>query len=185
MNSQLEKISNSLSKKYDLLPWHIEFLNVLMLPKAFRPSRNEILGRFGISEGTYYYWLRHPKLNSARREFVKQYYKDDIPDVLMAMKDEAIAGNPVAAKLFLEYVDDFNKDERTKDPNEVNPVLQKGEVRIIIQQLTNKFYGSEKPTVHLVADEAQHELRGSVVLDEVVEESVPIEVDGVIRDQDI
>jgi hypothetical protein len=112
----------------------------------------------------------------ARRDFVKQYYKDDIPDVLMAIKDEAISGNPVAAKLFLEYVDDFNKDSKN-GVDETPPPIPKGEVKIIIQQLTQKFYGNKKSTVRNSKDETQYELRGSVIPDEEMADSLSGEVD--------
>lgn len=183
MNNQLATISKSLAKKYQLEEWHIELLNIVMLPKAFRPNKWQIMARLEITERVYYYWIRHPKFNDARREFVKQYFKDDIPDILMALKDEAIAGNPVAAKLFLEYVDDFNNEPGNKLLDQPPPI-PKGEIKIIINQLTNKFYGNEKPTIRDVENETKLEVRGGVVLDERGLESLPIEMGRDLGDQD-
>jgi len=114
-----------------------------MLPKALRPSRDWLIGKFNINLSQYYYWLRHPNLNAARREYVKQFYSDDIPDVLMAMKDEALAGNVHAARLFLEYVDEWDKDPRSKDPDERELPIPASEVKVIIYNLQQKFYGKK------------------------------------------
>lgn len=140
MITSLAKVEQNLVARYELEPWHLELLKYVCKPKALRPNRHFIMGKLGIGEGTYYYWLNHPKFNEARKEFVKQYYKDDVPDVLNAMKDEAIAGNPQAAKLFLEYVEDFDKDPRNFDPGGNSPIPIM-EVKQIIINLQQKFYG--------------------------------------------
>lgn len=140
MSKSLVQIEQNLAARYELEPWHIELLKYACKPKALRPNSHYIMGKLGISETVYYYWLRHPKFNDARRDFVKQYYKDDIPDVLNAMKDEAIAGNPQAAKLFLEYVDDFDKDPANFDPGGHSPIPIM-EIKNIIINLQQKFYG--------------------------------------------
>lgn len=176
----------NLAKKFHLDPRQIELMNFVMLPKAFRPHRKEIIARLGITEPTYYHWIRHPRFNDARREFVKQYYKDDIPDILMALKDEAIAGNPVAAKLFLEYVDDFNKDERKSGNNpDDSPGLLKTEVKIIINQLTQKLYGTEKQPIRDTEIETQYEFRGSSLPAEIELQGEAIEVAGQISRSDL
>lgn len=177
-------ISNHLCKKYELLPWHIEFIQYLMLPKALRPPRSYIEKKFNLTTNVYYYWLRNPKINSARKEFVKEYYKDDIPDVLLAMKDEAISGNPIAAKLFLEYVDDWNKD-KNNDNDEEKLIIPRAEVKIIIQNLTNKFYGTEKQQLRGIEIEAEPELSGSALSPENEAGTLPVEVDEGSTHQDL
>lgn len=160
MNKQLEGLARDLAKKYELEEWHMELMNMVMLPKALRPSKAYILGKLNIKEATYYHWLRHPRFNNARREFVKQYYKDDIPDVLLALKDEAVSGNVIAAKLFLEYVDDFNRDEYKRHQDELPPPMQRREAQVIINNLTQKFYGSTQPAIRTIENQTQPEFRG-------------------------
>lgn len=136
--------TKSLQKEFGLADWHVHFLHYLMLPKALRPTKQYIIRKFNISEKEYYYWLRHPGLNEARRRLVKQYFIDDIPDVVMAIKNEAMAGNERAAKLFLEYVDDWQP--KMEAPLPVSSVqLPPAEVNIIINNLHQKFYGNNQP----------------------------------------
>lgn len=137
-------IKSKIANKYDLQEWQVGLLEYLMLPKALRPHRNFLMAKFGIAESTYYYCLRNPKFNEARRDFTKQFYKDDIPDILMAMKDEAISGNERAARLFLEYIDDWNKDPRSIDPG-APQVVNIAEAKQTIINLTQKFYGTSEP----------------------------------------
>jgi len=134
-----------MQNKFGLMDWHVPFLQILMLPKALRPSRHDIINRFNLTEANYYYWLRHPGLNEARRLLVKQYFIDDVPDVIMAMRNEALSGNERAARLFLEYVDDFQKTPLLPDPNDKPPAIPISEVNIIINNLEQKFYGNSKP----------------------------------------
>ena len=138
MSQELLKQEVMIKNKYGLEGWQVSFLMYLMLPKALRPSRAKIIARLGITEPTYYYWHRHPQMAKARRDLVKLYYQDDIPDILMTLKNEAIAGNERAARLFLEYVDDF---KREIDEDDAPIKLPKAEVNIIINNLYNKFYG--------------------------------------------
>lgn len=147
MSESQNQIARRLCKKYDLQDWHLEFIKLVMLPKAFRLSKWQIIARLGIVESTYYYWIRSPKFNKARRDFMRQYFQDDIPDILMAMKNEAIAGNERAARLFLEYVDEWDKDPRNADPNELPKAISTKEIKIVINQLQQKFYGTNNQEI--------------------------------------
>lgn len=144
-DTQLLKIKevDRIKYQYDLNDEQMQLLTYALLPKALRPHRSFIIGKLGITERQYYMWLRHPRFNDARREMTKGFYQDRIPDILMAMYNEAIAGNERAARLFLEYVDDWKKEQ----PEANTPVpLPPQEVNIIIQKLEQKFYGNNKPT---------------------------------------
>lgn len=150
MSETPNQVARRLCQKYNLEEWHFRLLQYVMLPKAFRPNKKFILAKLGVTEASYFYWIRSPKFNKARRDFVKQYYQDDIPDVLMAMKNEAISGNERAARLFLEYVDDWNKDPRSVDPDEPINAIKTKEVKIIINQLQQKFYGNNNEVVKTI-----------------------------------
>jgi len=155
--SALVKAKNELAKKYKLEPWKLELLDYAMLPKALRPNYQFILAKFGIGKDTYYNTLRSKPFNAARRDFVREFYKDDIPDVLMAMKNEALAGNERAARLFLEYVDEWSKDPRSEDPNETNK-FNVQEAKQIIINLQQKFYGENKQPLEVIEGEVSEEL---------------------------
>lgn len=148
--NKIEQAAVRLCKKYDIPDWGVELLNYVMLPKALRPKSSYIIGKLGITDGMYYSWLRNKRFNLARREFIKQYYQDDIPDVIMAMKDEALAGNERAARLFLEYVDDWDKDPLNIDPDNPNNIKPINELKIVINQLQQKFYGSNNEEIKTI-----------------------------------
>lgn len=141
----IEKLSKREQEKYELNEKKLKFLQFIMLPKALRPHRAYICARLDITEYQYFSWLQNKKINEARRALVKEYYKDDVPDVINAMKMEALAGNPMAAKLFLEYVDDFNKEEKKKEPFVRPDMLPPQEINAIIINLEQKFYGNNQP----------------------------------------
>ena len=118
-----------------------------MLPKALRPNRFEICGELGISQDVYYYWLRDPRFNEARKEFIKQYYFDDLPDVLYALKNESISGNERAIRLFLEFIADFkSENEKIGEFKPANAIPQQ-EINIIINNLEQKFYGKPRDDI--------------------------------------
>lgn len=134
----------NLIEKHGLEKWHLRLLTYTMLPKALRPSRQEICGELGISQDIYYYWLRDPRFNEARKQFIKQYYFDDLPDVLYALKNESISGNERAIRLFLEFIADFKKDDDRQSEFQPPQTLPQQEINIIINNLEQKFYGKSR-----------------------------------------
>ena len=108
-----------------------------MMPKALRPPPPITMGELGITRAQYYYWLRHPMILQAKRILTRRYFQDDIPDILQAMRDEAIAGNPKAAEIFIKYVDEWEKDE---DDNRAirREILSKAEVGDLLKEFRDK-----------------------------------------------
>ncbi len=108
-----------------------------MLPRALRPSAGIIMAKYGLTKRQYYYWLRHPEILRVKRILTKRYFQNDIPDILQAMRDEAIAGDTHAAKLFIEYVDEWAKIE--DDNREIRKeVLTKAAVNEMLEDFRNK-----------------------------------------------
>lgn len=105
-----------------------------MLPKALRPNKHITRGELGITENQYYYWLRHPMILKAKRILTKRYFQDDIPDILQAMRDEAISGNPKAAELFLKYVDEWQADE-----DDARAIKREVLSKVAVAELLTKF----------------------------------------------
>lgn len=154
----------SIKNEFGLDEKKTEFLRYVSLPKAFRPHRKFICAKLEIPEWQYYQWVNDPTLSDARDKMIKQLFKDDVSDVVMAMRDEALAGNERAARLFLEYVMDWNKkdgggddDDNARRMDEI-PII---EVKQTIINLQQKFYGNSNGTNHQIAREAEPLLRGS------------------------
>lgn len=114
-----------------------------ILPKAFRKPNRQLIAECGIDYGYFYRVMRNEKFNKIRLDLIRQYYIDDIPDILLAMKQEAVSGNPQAAKLFLEFVAEFNANHRRMEPFEQPEPIPTQEVNIIIDRLEQKFYGKK------------------------------------------
>jgi hypothetical protein len=173
---KIQGIRTAVVKRYQLEKWQAELVQILSMPRALRPDKRHIMGRFSLNESGYYYWTRHPVINEARRYYTKQYFQDDVPDVLNAMKDEALAGNPAAAKLFLEYVFEANKDndERAENENKRDP--DRDAVKTIIKNLTLKIYGDIDPETPVFEGETEPIVRGSADAAQGGGEDVPLEV---------
>lgn len=114
---------------------HIELAKIAMLPKALRPSRHKTRARLDISDSAYYYWMRHPAVLKVKRILTKRYFQDDIPDIVQALRDEAVSGNERAAKVFLEYVDEW---EKVDDNKPVVQVLNIEQVNILLDKFRQK-----------------------------------------------
>lgn len=114
--------------------WQIELINVAMYPKALRPARSLTMGRLGITRSQYDYWLRHPVILKAKAVLTKRYFQDDIPDILQAMRDEAISGNVKAAEVFLKYVDEWQAEEEAQ-----REVKKEVMTKVAVQELLDNF----------------------------------------------
>jgi len=134
-NTQDKELVKIIKEYPDMTEWQMELARIAMFPKAMRPSRFEFMGKHNISEFQYYYWLRHPVVLRVKKILTKRYFHDDIPDILQAMRDEAISGNERAAKLFLEYVDEWKADEENKPPTQVLNIEQ---VNVMLNEFRNK-----------------------------------------------
>jgi len=135
-NSEIaDKEMNKFIQEYpDLQYWQIKFVGYVMLPKGLRPSKASIMGELGMTSRQYHYWLTHPVVIRMKQILTKRYFQDDIPDILMAMRDEALTGNVKAAELILSYVDDWRKNEQDTLKLPAGVILSKEEITI---KLTN------------------------------------------------
>lgn len=114
----------------------LKLVEYLSLPKSCRPmSLKAFAKQLGISEPTIHAWKKDREVVLSVKKTIESKFTDDIPDVLMALRDSAIAGNPKAAKLFLDYVDNDIQDISL--PREE---MSKEDVKKEIEILTKKFY---------------------------------------------
>jgi len=84
----------------------LKLVEYLSMPKSRRPMP---LKRFavevlGVSEPTVHAWKKSPEIVFLVNKTIENKFADDIPDVLLALRDRALAGNPKAARVFLDYV---------------------------------------------------------------------------------
>ncbi len=119
-----------------LQQWQIELAKISMLPKALRPSRFQTMGKYNISQDQYYNWLKHPAVLKLKRIMTKRYFQNDIPDILQALRDEALSGNERAARTFLEYVDDWHAEADNQPP--MQNIIKIDEVKIMLNEFRNK-----------------------------------------------
>jgi len=115
----------------------LKLVEYLSLPKAHRPMPLKAFAKqiLGVSEPTAHAWKKEAAVVLSVRRTIENRFADDIPDVLLALKNNAIAGNPRAARLFLDYVDPGYNQETVPPPKEYT----KEEVDEIIRELEKKF----------------------------------------------
>lgn len=121
----------------------LKLVEYLALPKACRPMP---LKRFaaeilGVSEPTVHSWKKDRNVILSIRKTIESRFADDIPDVLVALRNSAIAGNPRAAKLFLEYVDGGHFKVEISQEKEAP---SNKEALAEIENLTQKYYPKTK-----------------------------------------
>ncbi|MCK4454459.1 hypothetical protein KAU51_03955 [Candidatus Parcubacteria bacterium] len=88
-----------------------------------------------MTDRQYYFWRIHPDIIKLKTDLSRRWFADDIPDILEAMKREAIKGDTNAAKVFLEYVSEWRtEDEKDKVP----VVINKNTLNIYIKELRSK-----------------------------------------------
>ncbi|MGI6374115.1 MAG: hypothetical protein ACOX0C_02155 [Patescibacteria group bacterium] len=131
------KIATATNKPIDANK--LKLVEYLALPKACRPMpikrfAAEVLG---VSEPTVHAWKKTAEVVLSVRKTIEQKFADDIPDVLLALRDNALAGNPRAAKIFLEYV-----ESGVQDVDMPREELSRKEVEAEIDRLKKKFYPS-------------------------------------------
>lgn len=105
----------------------LKLIEYLALPKACRPMpiKRFAIEILGVSEPTVHAWKKTSEVALSVRKSIEQKFADDIPDVLLALRDNALAGNPRAAKIFLDYVEsgmqevDFPREVLTRKDAEV------------------------------------------------------------------
>lgn len=114
----------------------LKLVEYLSLPKSCRPmSLKAFAGQLGISEPTIHAWKKERGVVLSVKKTIENKFADDIPDVLMALRDSAIAGNPRAAKLFLDYVSNDMQDDSL--PREE---MSKEAAKMEIEKITKEFY---------------------------------------------
>lgn len=130
---------NNKAMALGLTPEQIIFAHDMALPRANRRNQDELAVDLGVDRSTLSRWKKNRRVLILVKELMKRYFVDDLPDILNAMKVEAMSGNVPAAKLVIEYVEDYMKRE-----NNINNVTQnniyigKEDVKAKLTELKNK-----------------------------------------------
>ena len=115
----------------------LKLVKYLSLPKSCRTMPLKRFARevLGVSEPTVHAWKKDPDVVFATKKAIENNFSNDIPDVMLALRNNALSGNPRAAKIFLEYV-----DQDSEEVSRIQKRISKEEVEKEIERLTNKFY---------------------------------------------
>lgn len=116
-----------------------KLIEYLALPKAHRPMtlKDFAAVELRVSEPTVHAWKKRPEVQKAVNTLIQRRFADYIPDVLLSLKNNALAGNVSAARTFLEYVDQGLEDLR--NVTERRRWTQK-EAEAEIERICEKFY---------------------------------------------
>ena len=100
---------------------------------------NKVLSSLGISKSSLQEYKQHPKFTGAVLRYNKEIFIEHVPDVINAMKDQAIGGNVHAGKIFLDWVQDI----RDENPGAIqNPDVSEEEVLTVVAQLRKKKFNN-------------------------------------------
>lgn len=82
------------------------FIDWLALPKAMRQPRTqkELCQKFGVGEGTLSEWKRLPGFMDEVARTAKEFMKDDVADVLGAIRNNAKKGSVAHVNMFLAMI---------------------------------------------------------------------------------
>ena len=84
----------------------LKLVEYLSIPKSCRPMPLKVFAKqvLGVSEPTVHSWKKERDVVLSVKKTIRNRFANDIPDVLVVLRDNAIAGNIKAAKLFLEHI---------------------------------------------------------------------------------
>ncbi len=132
VSAEIEEIS----KRYKLQYWQVEYAKNLAKPKALRQSTVDMAKQLGVPEKSLNYWKNHPVITKIRMELTRLHFFNDVPDVMMAVKDNALRGDTRAAQLFFEMVLELKLHDEQNLP--APPNTGAGEVAIYLIQIRKK-----------------------------------------------
>jgi hypothetical protein len=116
----------------------VKLAEFLSTPRAFRPMTLKSFAReLGVSEPTIHSWKRDPDVIRLSMNKIGENFSRYIPDVVESLKDQAMAGNVNAAKIFLDYVVGKEFEQGSEEQsNQDSPTIE--EVRSVIDGVKSK-----------------------------------------------
>jgi len=116
----------------------VKLAEFLSTPRAFRPMTLKSFAReLGVSEPTIHSWKRDPDVIRLSMNKIGENFSRYIPDVVESLKDQAVAGNVNAAKIFLDYVVGKEFEQGSEEQsNQDYPTIE--EVRDVIDKVKSK-----------------------------------------------
>ena len=123
--------------RYSLESWQVGVAKEFAKPKALRPQMKKMCEIYGCTENQLNYWRRHPVAMKIRMELTRLWFFNDIPDVMLAMRDKALQGSEPAARLFFEMVLELKTYDTGQLP--IQSHFSEAEVTTTIIEIRRKF----------------------------------------------
>jgi len=123
---------------------HVVLGIYMSYPTALRPTIAQMAKQLDVNPLTILRWKKLRIVREVALQFVKHHFAYDVPDVIEAMKQRAISGDPTSAKLFMGWVTDW-KPELSPTTN-INVSLTQSEVESIISNLESKNVKEQRTT---------------------------------------
>jgi len=97
---------------------YYEFVRFIATPRPFRELKTqlEFQVEYNVSHGTLANWKKDPNFWEDVQRAIKEWAKEKTPDVIAAIYGRIVQkGDPMAAKLWLQYIQDWaEKREETQ-----------------------------------------------------------------------
>ncbi len=115
------------------------FVRWIATPEVFRTPKTQ--GQFSdlhkVGHDTLARWKKDPNFWEDVKRFVMEWSKEKTPDVVAALYVKSVKGNPLAIKLWLQYIEGFS--EKTEEKR----ILEAGET--LTDLLKREWLEKRKP----------------------------------------
>lgn len=141
-----------------LKPDQLKLAVYMAMPSKFRPSMKRIAEELGVGDVTLWNWRQDPEFEAVRRELVRSYFLEFVPDVIQKQHEKAVnEGDTAAARLFLEFVKEMEKIGVNGPVTNNYLIMPREEVESRIAELKRKT----SPSVIDVVSEVAEQTRGA------------------------
>lgn len=124
-----------LAEKEEIPESIVRVAKIMAMPRALRPSIMKMCEICQIGMPMFDKWRYRPAFTGLVFRLNKDLMANHIPDIVMALKDQALCGNTKSAELFLNWV----QDVRDEDPGNItDPDVTEEEVLLVVRQLRKK-----------------------------------------------
>jgi hypothetical protein len=119
----------------ELSPGKAKLAQFIATPRGMRGTLKAFAQEeLKITEQTLHNWKKDPEVLKLSNSLIRQNFVYDIPDIIEAMRREAIGGNPYAARIIIDFVEKAFPPAKTKTSEEYS----KSEVKKLLATLDAK-----------------------------------------------
>jgi transcriptional regulator with XRE-family HTH domain len=108
-----------------------QFIAWSALPSNVRipATQKELAQQLNVTEATLSHWKDKEDYPKRKMELMKKWSKDGTPDVIDALLYKAKRGDVRAIELWIKYVEEWAETQRIEQPNVIQAILQKFEIK--------------------------------------------------------